>query len=251
MRANSIKEVLEILDGLIDRFMKEQNPIGYFPAIYKQTTMKVAENVSKKAFQDNERMERFDVIFANMYFESLQRYLDGEKAVGPWQVSFEAAEDKGLIVDQHFFCAANAHINYDLGIAVSKMLPGEKVYEFEPDFILMNQVLASLYDRVNVEVARFWPHFAQLMKLFGKEIRFLENVAMIRERKNAWNHALMMSLAGDSERESVRSRIEKEVTDYGRKVIDPGCVIKAIMRHNAREEKGTVADRIDILADLK
>lgn len=250
MKAESVPEVLSILDSLIHRFMKENSPLGYFPAIYKQTTLKVAENVQKKAFQDNERMERFDVIFANMYFESIGNHLEGKPAVGPWQVSFDASSMQGLIVDQHFFCAANAHINYDLGIAVSRLLPPGRIQEFEADFILMNQVLASLYHRVNIEVAEFWPHFAQLMKIMGREVTFLENLAMIRERKNAWHHARMIAEATPNKRETVRKKIESMVADYGHNVVRPGRILEAIFHHNAEEEKGTVADRIALFAEI-
>ena len=57
----TIGDVLDALDRLVDRAMEARSRLGYFAAIYRQVTTRIAEGITTGAFEDGPRMERFDV----------------------------------------------------------------------------------------------------------------------------------------------------------------------------------------------
>lgn len=59
-----IRDVLDALDAVIERSIAERDRVGYFAAMYRQVTAKVAEGIAAGFFDDGPRMERLDVVFA-------------------------------------------------------------------------------------------------------------------------------------------------------------------------------------------
>ena len=72
--AQTITEVLQQLDIIIYDAKKNSSRLGYFPALYKRVTVEVKNKVEQKYFDDNARMEKLDVIFANRYLTAYQSY---------------------------------------------------------------------------------------------------------------------------------------------------------------------------------
>jgi len=55
-----------ILDAIIAECTTERDRLGYFAALYRQVTIRVRDDIAKRdVFEDNERMERLDVTFAD------------------------------------------------------------------------------------------------------------------------------------------------------------------------------------------
>jgi len=69
--ARSIDEVLDRLTAVVNWARDSGSRVGYFAALYRQVTIRVRERVRRGEFDDNARMERFDVIFANRYLQAL------------------------------------------------------------------------------------------------------------------------------------------------------------------------------------
>jgi hypothetical protein len=247
MQANSVEEVLELIDELIIRFKEDQNPLGYFAAIYKMTTQKVHDLVEKGAFQDNERMKRMDVIFANRYFKAMTQFFENEPASGPWQMAFDAIRNKDLIVDQHFFLSANAHINYDLSIAAAETCPGNLIHDFADDFNTMNEVLGSLYTKVNYDIAKIYSPLYRWLRWFSNLMLKLENAFMIRERDDAWANAVFFATHPPAEKEQHQAQLEQKSANMGHRISHPGLILRLICRHISRKEIGTVAYRISCI----
>ena len=85
----SIDEVIDRLDGIVRESARIGSRSGYFAALYNRVTMAVRDGVRAGAFDDNARMERLDVIFANRYLEAWDAWQAGEAATAwpSWALS--------------------------------------------------------------------------------------------------------------------------------------------------------------------
>src|SRR3712207_9297739 len=64
----TIDQVLVRLNGILDDALRGGTRIGYFAALYERVTSNVRRAlVAGDVFQNNPRMERFDVIFAQRF----------------------------------------------------------------------------------------------------------------------------------------------------------------------------------------
>ena len=72
MPAETIDQVIEQLDDIIDWSIIRSSRLGYFAALYRKVTIKVKDGIRDGYFEDAERMERLDVIFANRYLEAFE-----------------------------------------------------------------------------------------------------------------------------------------------------------------------------------
>jgi len=123
-QAQTIDEVVYLLDAVLIRTRRERSRLGYFAALYRRVTLRVKEGIQKGEFEDGARMEKFDVIFANRYLEATYQYWNGVKPTRAWQLAFAACRDWNPVVLQHLLMGMNAHINLDLGISAALTSPG-------------------------------------------------------------------------------------------------------------------------------
>lgn len=160
MRANNIDEVMDIMDKIVDDCITSPNRLGYFASLYRLVTDVVRDRCrdpNKQWFNDPERMEWLDTIFANRYFDAYFAEENGEQATESWQASFEAADDDRLLILQHLLMGMNAHISLDLGIATAEVADGELTQDLIDDFMVLNNILGSLIDDVQTEVGSLSP----------------------------------------------------------------------------------------------
>jgi hypothetical protein len=152
-QAKTIDEVLEQLDAIIADSVKNNDPLGFFAYIYRRTTAQIKQAILAKKFEDNERMEKFDVLFANKYLDAYRDFHNGSAVCSPWVVAFDVKTDK-LTILQHIILGMNAHINYDLGMSAAEFSEGGPTDSLKNDFMKVNDVLASLVDELQVKVGR-------------------------------------------------------------------------------------------------
>ena len=125
MSAQTIDQVIQQLDDIVDWSLSHNSRLGYFAALYRKVTLKVKEGINTGFFEDGPRMERLDVIFADRYLEAFEQ---NQKKIPPtrsWQFAFETCKRWWPIVLQHLLLGMNAHINLDLGIAAARTSPGQ------------------------------------------------------------------------------------------------------------------------------
>lgn len=67
MKANTIQEVIDILDLIIINNKQNKNRLGYFAALYRRMTIGVRDGIIHGMFQFPDKMEQLDVVFANRY----------------------------------------------------------------------------------------------------------------------------------------------------------------------------------------
>jgi hypothetical protein len=97
------------LEGLPARLRHQE----IFLSTYQRTTQAVGDSVGKGLFEDPEWVERWDVVFADLYLSALDAELTGqEKVPRPWRLAFGAPADLPPL--RHVLLGINAHVNYDL-----------------------------------------------------------------------------------------------------------------------------------------
>lgn len=248
MQAKTIDQVIEQLEDILYQAQESQSPLGYFPALYKKVTRMIKEKIQQDFFEDNARMERLDVVFANRYLTAYRQFQNQKPCTQCWHLAFEATRKRRLIVLQHLFLGMSAHINMDLGIAAAEVCPGEKIFTLEGDFKKINEVLASLVNEVQKELARIWPMFRWIDWAGGRLDEALADFSMEIARDNAWEVACALAkIPTEEEKQKYIQSLDKRVQRFGRKIERPGIILGSLSRIIRWTEKGTVAEKINYL----
>ena len=234
------------MEEIIQDSIQEGNRLGYFAALYKRVTVRVEEGIENKEFNDNQAMERLDVVFANRYLEAYDLYKADKPVTESWKVAFDAANEWHILVLQQLFVGMNAHISLDLGIAAYEVY-GENLPNNEDDFNKINEILGSLVDTVQDELASFW----WIMKVLDKVARQLDeklaDFAMKIARDAAWKFAMELRSTPNEELEEVIEDRDDDVAEFGWKLVHPGFILYNVIRVLKLFEFGSVASKIEKL----
>lgn len=245
-QANTIDEVLQQLDVIIDTARTENNAVGYFAYVYRRTTAAIKEAIRAGRFADNERMEVFDVSFANLYLEAYEQYHCEDPCSASWQLAFDAAKDQKALL-QHVLLGMNAHINLDLGVAAGRMMAGKDLNELSADFRRVNDILQEITNELQERVAQASPVFTWLDRLGKDKDEHLLDFSMRAAREQAWVVAHQVWNAGeDSAR--VITRIDQNVARLGKRVNQPRTrMARWLWRGMALTEGRSIEKNIDRL----
>ncbi len=242
-----IDDVIFYLDKVARHFKAQNNPMGLFTAVYRVVTQRVADGIKQGLFQNPVDMERLDVGFGNRYFEALNRYFDGEKATGPWQVSFDAVKEP-IVTNQHVFSAANAHITFDLPIVLAEVFKEQKLESITSDFDLMNKLFDDMYDQMNDNVGRIYRPFGRILHLIEDRFKALERSMMKKNRDYAWQVSTELhQTTNEATRQQIIARIEAHSAALGLQVVRPPLLVRWLIKPIADKEFGTPAQKIDVM----
>lgn len=187
MLPKTIDEVISALDSIIEKECVNNSCMAYFPILYRKVTIRIKEGIHNNEFENNPRMEKLDVLFANRYIDAYESLGANNSFTKSWKNAFEAAKSGKLLVMQHLLLGINAHINLDLGIAVAQTVGDDgELMDFENDFNKINAILGSMIANVESKIISVSPLFGLLDK-FGKGredklVSFSINIA----RDGAW-----------------------------------------------------------------
>ena len=124
MPARDIGAVVAAMDARLVRMPPERSPQRVFLETYRRTTLAVGKAIQDKHFEDPEWVERWDVVFADLYLAALDRDLAGSPDVPrPWRLAFDAPASLPAL--RHVLLGINAHINYDLPQALLAVISDE------------------------------------------------------------------------------------------------------------------------------
>ena len=197
--AKTIDDVIDILSTIISTELAAQSNLALFPILYKTVTERIKRGIVNQEFDNNERMERLDVIFANRFIDAYSQFKEKEPTTDSWAGTFEAAKDDKLIIMQHILLGINAHINLDLGIAAAQTV--ENLHElngFQNDFNRINAILESMVEDVQSKIGKVSPLFYILDKVGkGKEDKVV-SFSIKLARDGAWLFAHEYHLSSDT-----------------------------------------------------
>jgi hypothetical protein len=222
--AQSIDEVLEELDTIIEKSVQENNYLGIFAYIYRRTTAQIKTAIADKSFENNDRMEKFDVTFANFYLMAWQNYFNGGIVSNAWRAAFDARLEK-LTVMQHLLMGMNAHINLDLGIAAEEIMPEDTIQDLKDDFMRVNGVLAGLVDEMQTKMARVSPLMFLLDWIGGRTEEKIINFSMAKAREYSWQNACRLSEMNKENKAEKISKMDSFVTDLSEIIKNPDFLI--------------------------
>jgi hypothetical protein len=247
MLAETIDEVVERLDEVIDWARGKESRLGYFPALYRNVTLDVRAGIQELFFDDGARMERLDVAFANRYLEALDRYRRGERPGESWGAAFSACESWWAIVLQHLLLGMNAHINLDLGIAAAAIAPGREIRELESDFTRVNEILARRIADTQGRLARIWPALKLLDRLSGRADDAIINFSISRARACAWRVACDLAPLDAEDRRQRIEQLDREIKVIAGLIARPGPLKRIAVAMVRIGERGGVPEIIDFL----
>ena len=247
LQAADIDGVIASLDKIIEWAKANHSRMGYFAALYRKVTVKVKEGIVAGVFDDGARMERLDVIFANRYLEAFEQYHAAGKLTRCWTLAFDTSKRWRPLVLQHLMVGMNAHIELDLGIAAAETAPGEGLDSLKGDFFKINQILGSLVNGVQDELARVWPGLKLLDRFAGKADEGLANFGMKITRGRAWQVAETLAPLSQADRTAVIETLDAEVTKVGGVLLFQGYFFSLVMLLIRLTEKRSVRKIIEIL----
>jgi hypothetical protein len=191
----TIDDVLQNIDQIIDWAKETKSAIGYFTVLYRRVTLGIRDAINNKEFKDGARIERLDVAFAKRYFNALNAYFYPDEFEGltlPWQVAFIGDQDQKAIILQHMLAGLNAHISFDLGLALLTVA-GDWPDSLREDYDHVNVLLCRQIPGINKEVRKLSPELRWLRLLLPNEVQ-LFRAAVTKMRDGAWCFAFYMAM---------------------------------------------------------
>ncbi len=247
MQAKTVDEVIEMLQQIIDDCTAKDRKLAYFPILYQKVTIAVKEGIERKEFEDNDRMERLDVVFANRYLKAYSQYQSGEQASECWKVAFEASDAFWPIILQQLLLGINAHINLDLGIAAAEIAPGNQIEELKGDFYKINEILSSMVEGVQVDIGKLSPIIGILDFLAGKIDERIVDFSIEVARDGAWDFANEYALLNTNEKASLKQKRDQSITWLANDVRNPGILLGSIVKVIRLTEWASVKKVIKVL----
>jgi hypothetical protein len=190
----TIDDVVRTIDHIIGWAIKAESPIGYFAVLYRRCTLAIREAINEDVFDDGHRMEELDVAFGRRYFNALNAYFHPAEYQGPtlpWSVAFVGDQDNQAIILQHMLAGLNAHITFDLGLALLATAANSL------------DTLTNDYNRVNVILCAQIPGIVKVVEQLSPDLRLSgwlqrSEVSVLKEaltklRHGAWLFAINMA----------------------------------------------------------
>ena len=246
-QTETIDHVIDQLADIIDWSRKTKSRLGYFAALYRKVTIKVKEGIAENFFDNGERMERLDVIFANRYLTAIEAYRNNRHPTNCWIYSFQVAKQLWPIVLQHLLLGMNAHINLDLGIAAARTVPSTELPSLQEDFNRINEILAGLVGDVQNDLAQIWQILRLMNRYLGNTQTAIINFSMEKARDNAWSVAERLAPLAESAQKVEIAKLDAEVAAFANVIRHPGVVGSAVSGFIRLGERGSVPKKIDIL----
>lgn len=245
---STIDEVITRLTEIIDQSRRESSRLGYFAALYRKVTISVKQGIATGRFQDGERMEMLDVIFANRYLEAYDLHRLGKQPTASWQISFGAAEQWRPLILQQLLLGINAHINLDLGIAAVTVSPGDQLASLKQDFDTINVILAELVLPVEQEIGGLSPWIGFLEKIDPSADDAIINFSMKVARNEAWKFATKLNGLDTCQQAEAISDRDRKIAELGNLVIHPpGVFFKLGLMAIRLRESNDIPKVIDAL----
>jgi hypothetical protein len=238
---STIDEVLQKLDEIILETVSDNNYLGIFAYVYRRTTAEIRKAIVEKQFEDNDRMQRMDVAFANKYISA---YLNFHAASGPvshaWAIPFQAGREK-LTIMQHLLMGMNAHINLDLGAAAAETVPGDAINGLKNDFMKVNDILADLTHEMKGRVERisWWMILIDLVSRNKDEA--VINFSMIKAREAAWIVACNLAVSDDAGRKTKMEETDGIISALAEIIKrPPGFILGTVLKFVSKIEEKAV-----------
>jgi hypothetical protein len=194
-----IEELIGRMAAMLEPLQAAGDQRRYFHATYQRTTAAVAAELERGGFIDPDWVERWDVVFADLYLDALAKALAGRRPPRPWDIAFSAPASLPAL--RHVLLGMNAHINYDLPQALVAVITDEEfddpvvMARREADHQAIDQVLAVRVAAEDDELTSISGPGSLLDRLL-RPFNRLGTQRFLREaREKVWANAIALSRA--------------------------------------------------------
>ena len=239
-RPQTIDEVLKELDKIIETSIDQEDYLAIFAYVYRRTTAQIRTEILSESFENNERMEKMDVIFANRYLDAYHHFINGKHVSSSWLVPFQV-RNQSLTIMQHLLAGMSAHINFDLGIAASEVSKGQDIKDVKNDFMKVNEILADLTNEMQERIGRVSKLMFLLDWVGGKSDERIANYSIKKARHFSWHVATTLVLLDGENKEIAMKKFDNEVAKLNHVILSPRSKILnfALKIISSFEEKNT------------
>lgn len=191
---SAASQIAPVIDRLaaIASALRGDDGVARFNELYLAVTREVAAQAGTGDFADPRFIARLDVVFADLYFEAVEAAASGGELPNAWEPLFEARSRRGIAPIQYALAGMNAHINYDLGLALVATCDElgirlERGSDQHRDYLMVNSTLERVQERVKDRFA------TGIVGVADEALGRLDDVIAIwsvaRARDAAWSHA--------------------------------------------------------------
>ncbi len=217
--------MLERMDEHIISWQERNDQRHVFLSCYRMMTANMLQAIEEDNFHDREWVAKLLHHFADYYFEAVACYDCGNDVPLVWQQVHQLTEQNKLMKVQSLMIGVNAHINYDLVLALCDLLEpdwktlseAEQKNRYE-DHCKVNEIISATIDKVQDEVLEPSNLLMSWIDLaFGRLDEYLLSRLITTWRKDVWDDAhKMLALDVATDKEILRQRIEQKVIQRGR-----------------------------------
>jgi len=220
-----MKNLLTVWEAVNDRRL-------IFLQCYEAMTQNILAAIEARDFEDVTWVATLMENFADLYFQALEAEESGQ-ATAPiiWQIAFKAAHNPQTNVLQNLVLGVNAHINYDLVLALSDLLASEWQLLSEEqrqiryrDHCHVNDIIKHTVDTVQDQVIeRFEPEFRVVDKLLGPIDEWMTGLLIAEWREEVWKHAIqMIDSTEQNDRQAVIKHVEQVSLERAQDILGKG-----------------------------
>ena len=212
--------VLKRMSRQLSAWEQSSDPRAVFLGCYTLMTQNMLGAIQAGEFHDPEWVGELLEHFAGYYFTALDQY-DNPNHTAPavWQLTFDSARQPGMHVLQNLLLGVNAHINYDLILALGDMLEpdwerldpaGRELRRTDHDHV--NRIIGRTLDAVQDTILeRQAPEMELVDRLLGPFDEWLISSLVERWRDQVWGDAVnRIERTAEKERELLRVEFENE-----------------------------------------
>jgi hypothetical protein len=220
------RSTVDRMQDRIDRWDRSGDPRAVFLSCYALMTRNMLDALDAGEFADAAWVAHLLQHFAGYYFDALDAYEAGaEHAPEVWRCAHDAARRSDTPAISLLLLGVNAHINYDLVLAVADRLEPEwsalseegRCSRYE-DYCRVNGVIGRTIDSVQDTILDKREHIMALVDtLFGPVDEWLVSRGITEWREEVWRHAIRrVETTDDAQREALRQEVEAAAMRWAR-----------------------------------
>lgn len=192
----TVEETYRSLHELEQLFREREDRRAVFLTVYVRVTREVAVGIERDEFENPEWVAEYLVTFANFYRRALLDFERGnvEALSGAWRLFFRATGTDDSLVIQSAVLGINAHINYDLALALHTVGIDRNRAGKYADHRRINEILWRLVDETLDRLAETYaPGLATIADVAGSFGEVFWFLALACGREGAWWLAVVLT----------------------------------------------------------
>ena len=213
------------MQSRIQEWEKIADDKALFLKCYMMMTNNMLAAINQQEFSDTSWVDALLHHFIDYYFAALQAYESDPASAPPaWRLAHQAASDRDMDATRKLLVGVNAHINYDLVLAVVDLLRPEwarlsdsQRADRYADYCRVNDVMGRTIDAVQDQVLDpAMPLMAIVDELMGRVDEFMISQLLVHWRENVWRHAMRLLAAVDAQEQAqLTDHFEQEALRIG------------------------------------